>query len=274
MVGTTGTGKSALGNSIMGVCQHDAGLEMKRIFLSRASSESVTVKSQIEAGVIHGQKVQVVDTPGFFDTKMAFEQTLDEVAESILMIAPGPHAILLVMRIGRSTDEVVKGVELMKKLFGPDSLKFMIVVFTGLDSLENDDMTIDEYVGSIQEGPIRTLLEDCDMRYIGINNMLKPFSQENEKQITELLAMVRHLVKANGKRCYTSYLLDKAKKIMDDEERRQIEEQRIKKDYEEKMQLKSTIEQQNKLMQLMEQTMQRLEKQRERQIRELKEGMY
>ena len=138
--------------------------KIKRPFKSMGSCESVTNRCQKEVACVLGQNIEIVDTPGFFDTKYTVDQTLAELTKCIYLISPGPHAILLVIRIGRFTDEVIQGVELMRKIFGKDSSKFMIMVFTGLDSLETDGISIEEYVDTMT-GPGRRLLEDCDMRY-------------------------------------------------------------------------------------------------------------
>ena len=258
MIGSTGTGKSALGNSIVGVTRD----QITRPFLSKPSTESVTAKCQKEEGVINGQKIEIVDTPGFFDTKMTFEQTLDEVAESILMLDPGPHAILVVMRIDRSTDEVIKGIELMKKIFGPDSFKFMIVVFTGRDNLEHHDLNIEQYLKTVA-APVQKLLEDCGMRYIPFNNMLKPSSEENKKQVFQLISMVKKLLKANSETYYTIHLLKKARDIADEEKRR-IQEIEREKANEEERKLKLEIERQNRKLEEMKEEQRHIQEEDER----------
>ncbi|KAF6739421.1 GTPase IMAP family member 4 [Oryzias melastigma] len=58
MVGKTGTGKSATGNSILG----------QQCFHSKCSAASLTVTCSMKSGVVEGQQVSVIDTPGLFDT--------------------------------------------------------------------------------------------------------------------------------------------------------------------------------------------------------------
>ncbi|XP_072040274.1 uncharacterized protein [Amphiura filiformis] len=244
MVGMTGTGKSTLGNTIFSsgwVWVSDTLKSIKRPFRSKTSSESVTTNCERKDGVVlGGQKVSIVDTPGLFDTRYSYEKTLNTLMKGIYLIAPGPHAILLVITAGRFTEEVVRGVQQIKDIFGEDSINFMIIVFTHVDSFlddsDDDDeedksedkklelmsSKLDEFVNGIPPGPCRQLLEDCKMRYIGVSNQFKPTSNENRQQVERLLSMVKEITKNNGGRCYSTEMLERAHEI-NEEKRETIE---------------------------------------------------
>jgi hypothetical protein len=82
-----------------------------------------------------GNILVVVDTPGFIDTscKTQEEKKLKakEITKSIQKTLPGPHAFLIVMKLCRFTSEERQAIEEIKKVFGPDLLKYSVVIFTG-----------------------------------------------------------------------------------------------------------------------------------------------
>ena len=58
----------------------------------------------------------VVDLPGFGDTHQTQEQILTEVSRCVVLTAPGPHAFLLVVPLGRYTEEDNMAATLMARM--------------------------------------------------------------------------------------------------------------------------------------------------------------
>lgn len=217
MIGKTGTGKSATGNTILGNDE----------FESDISGSSITKQCQLGRITRFNRKISIVDTPGLYDTGMTTEQITQEISKCITMIAPGPHAIILTVNVGRFTEEENKTVKHFVNHFGEGMYNYLIVVFTKADVFESKKTkykNISDYVRNCPES-LKEILELCHNRYIPFNNELSDSRQE--LQVNDLIGRVDEIVYKNNGCCYTNEMFEEAKKALqrrEDEVKRKADE--------------------------------------------------
>ncbi|XP_053468090.1 GTPase IMAP family member 4 [Ictalurus furcatus] len=194
LLGWAGTGKSSLGNAILG----------STVFDTRHGSTSqkpVTMKCEKGCASVARRQVVVVDTPDWFYSERPPEEVYHQLALCESLLAPGPHAFLLCISIHRPCENL-QALDALEKVFGLEAItKHTVVLFTDTDQLP-EGQTLKEFLNNEQKDLLE-LVQRCGDRYHVIRVDGEKEEEKGRKSVEELLEKVEEMIKESGEEFYT-----------------------------------------------------------------------
>ncbi|XP_034006002.1 GTPase IMAP family member 7-like isoform X2 [Trematomus bernacchii] len=173
-----------------------------------------------ETKSIDERSITLIDPPGFFDAGRSEEEMKPEMVRCLTECAPGPHAILILLKVEKFTEQERAVITQMFEYFSGDAFKHTVIVFTHGDQLP-EGKKIEEYVE--QSEGLSDLVHKCGGRCHVFDSQYWKTNEgdeyrSNQFQVAELLNTIDSIVKANSSGYYTDEAIQEIERGIQKEE--------------------------------------------------------
>ncbi|XP_060555972.1 GTPase IMAP family member 9-like [Ruditapes philippinarum] len=190
LVGRTGHGKSSTCNTLIGA--DDANVS--------STSTSTTSKCWLyKAANRLNRNLQVVDTPGIFDTANDNEAIHKELIRSLLLTTPGFHAIAFVLKRDKFTEEIQETKDIFFNWFGENVKNHSFVILTDTSTREE----MNEFLQVRPHKKLTELVNDCNGRVVPLQNKCKN-GRSTCNQVIGIFDMVERIIAENENKSFSN----------------------------------------------------------------------
>ncbi len=177
-MGRKGSGKSSSGNTI---------LRERKFKLKKQEVEVCDAVAKV------GEKqVAVIYCPDLQDPDVNKEQ-LEKMKEQLVSrCSAGLSSVLLTVPLEKPLENEEEILDYITCLFGPEVQKYIMILFTHKDDLEDLDQTIEEYLKHKDHEDLQQLVTECGGKIHCFNNQ-----RESDDQVQELLQKIEGTMEEN-----------------------------------------------------------------------------
>ncbi|XP_035985125.1 up-regulator of cell proliferation-like [Fundulus heteroclitus] len=171
LLGKAGVGKTASANTILG----------REVFKSETDFGPVTKYISMETETVFGKRISVIDTPGILGSEEQITSFLHVFRDSST-----PFLFLVVIKVGRFTEEEKKAVEAVERVLGPQRINNSFLLFTRGDTLE---ISLKDFISESTTSALPNVVERFSWRIHLFNN-----KDGGKEQVRELLMKAEQFI--------------------------------------------------------------------------------